>query len=69
MLRSRSLSSSAFGRREVLLDAGEAFYALHKHQALLGRPELQVLFHEPAAFLDALLDLLLEPQVSCSDLL
>ncbi len=35
MLRSRSLSSSAFGLREVLLDAGEAFYALHKHQALL----------------------------------
>jgi hypothetical protein len=68
MLRPRSLSSSAFGLREILLDAGEAFYALHKRQVLLGRPEPQVLFHE-LALLDALLDLLLEPQVRCSDLL
>jgi hypothetical protein len=59
-----------FGLYEILLDVGDTFYALHEHQALLGGgPQCQDVLREPAALLDAFLDLLLEPEIHRADLL
>jgi hypothetical protein len=65
--RTKEITMGATSTKGVM-HRDKSSYALYKHHALLGRPELQVLFHEPA-LLDALLDLLLEPQVRCSYLL